>query len=57
VSDVMHNTIMQVTHLQPEPSLSRLDRFLLIGPRAKGGPALRLLLAYVNLHFKSKLLV
>ena len=28
--------------LSSGPVLSRFDRFLLIGPRAKGGPALRL---------------
>jgi len=35
---------------------NRFDRFLLIGPRAKGGPALRQLTT-ANLHFQSKLLV
>jgi len=39
------------------PALSRLDRLLLIGPRAKGGPAIRLPLAYANFHFLLKLLV
>jgi len=38
------------------PVLSRFDRFLLIGPRAKGGPALRLITKTI-LHFLSKLLV
>ena len=37
------------------PVFSRFDRFLLIGPRVKGGPALRLLTT-ANLHFLSKLL-
>ena len=37
----------------PGPSFSRL---LPIGPRAKGGPALRLR-TYANLHFPSKLLM
>ena len=41
----------------PGSALSRLDRLLPIGHRAKGGPALRLIPAYVNLHFQSKLLV
>jgi len=40
----------------PKPVLSRFDRFLLIGPRHKGAPALRLL-TKANLHFLSKLLV
>ena len=40
----------------PGPVLSRFDRFLLIGPRAKRGPALRLL-SNSNLHFPSELLV
>ena len=38
------------------PVLSRFDRFLLNGPRAKGGSAL-CLLTNTNLHFLSKLLV
>jgi len=38
------------------PALSRLDLLLQIGPRAKGGPALRLL-TYTNLHFLVKLLM
>ena len=38
------------------PVLSRFDRFLLIGPRAEGGPALRPL-TKANLHYLSKLLV
>jgi len=38
------------------PVLSRFDRFLLIGPRAIGGPALRLL-TNTSLHFVSKLIV
>ena len=42
--------------LLPGPALNRFDRFLLIGPGAKGGPALRLL-TNANLHFLSKLLV
>jgi len=40
----------------PGPVFSRFGRFLLIGPRAKGGPTLRLL-SNTNLHFPSKLLV
>jgi len=39
----------------PGPVLSRFDRFLLIGPRAKG-VAFRLLIN-ANLHLLSKLLV
>ena len=38
------------------PVLSRFDRFLLIGPRAEGSPALRPL-TKANLHFLSMLLV
>jgi len=41
---------------QPGPVLSRFDRLLLIGPWAKGGPALRLL-TNANFRFISKLLV
>ena len=47
----------QILQSSTGPALSRLDRLLPLGPRAKGGPALCLLLAYVNLHFQSKLLV
>jgi len=42
--------------LRPGPTLSRLDRLLPIGPRAKGGPALRLL-TYANFHFLLNLLM
>jgi len=42
--------------VDPGPVLSQFDRFFLIGPRAKGGPALRLL-TKAKLHFLSKLLV
>jgi len=41
---------------QSGPDLSRFDRFFLIGPHAKGGPAPRVL-TNTNLHFLSKLLV
>jgi len=40
--------------LRTGPVLSRFDRFLPIGPRAKRGPGLRLL-NNANLHFLSKL--
>jgi len=41
---------------EPGPALSRLNRLLPIGPRDKGGPALRLL-TYTKLHFLLKLLM
>jgi len=41
---------------QPGSVSNRHDRFLLIGPRAKGSLALRLL-TNANLHFLSQLLV
>jgi len=46
-----------MTELYAGPVLSRLYPFLLIGPRAKGGPALRYSTTNANLHFLSKLLV
>jgi len=47
---------MKTRFAQPGPVLSGFERFLLIGPRAEGGPALRPL-TKTNLHFLSKLLV
>jgi len=43
-------------YLRTGPVLSRFDRFLPIGPRAEGDPALRLL-TNANLHFLLKLLL
>jgi len=43
-------------HMVADPAFSRLDRLLPIGPRAKGGPAVRLLTC-AKLHFLWRLLV
>jgi len=54
----MNLTLVGGELAEPGPVFSRLDRLLPIGPRAKGGPALRLLIyANANVHFLLQLLL